>query len=70
MIFKNSKVYDVLKWIALVFFPAFTMFMEVVLKTLAVPYATEAVTIIAALGTFLGALVGVRSMKYAKEQNK
>ena len=67
MVFKNSKFYDVLKWIALVFFPAFTALMEVVLKTLAAPYATEAVTIIAALGTFLGALVGISSVKYAKQ---
>ena len=67
MIFKNSKCYDVLKWIALVFFPAFTALMEVILTTLNVPYASEAVTIIAACGAFLGALVGVSSIKYAKQ---
>lgn len=62
----SEKTYDILKWIAQVFLPAFTTFLGVVLKCLNVPYTDIILTILVAFDTFLGALLGISSMNYYK----
>lgn len=62
----NNKTYDVLKWIAQVFLPAFTTLYGVVATTCNIPYVQETLTIMVAFDTFLGALLGISSMKYNK----
>lgn len=63
----SNKLYDVLKWIALVFLPAFTTFYGVLGTTLNIPYVQETLTIMVAFDTFIGTLLGVSSMNYKKE---
>lgn len=64
----NDKVYDVLKWIALVFLPAFTTLYGVIGATCNIPYTQETLTILVALDTFLGSLLGLSNHYYNKEE--
>lgn len=65
-----DSVYDVLKWIALICIPALVTFLSVVLGVLNVDPRTVniIVTIIAAVGTFIGSLIGVSTSAYNKEK--
>lgn len=61
-----DKVYNVLKWIALVGLPALTAFYGVLGTTLHIPYTQEVLTIAVAFDTMLGAMLGISSAKYNK----
>ena len=63
----NNKVYDVLKWIAQILLPAAATLYFALAKTWPLPYPSEIIATIAAVDTFLGALLGLSSMKYYKE---
>lgn len=67
MIFKDSKVYDVLKFIALVVLPAVATLWAALGKIWGWPLVAEVTATICAVDTFLGALLGISSVKYAKE---
>ena len=66
-----NRVYDVLKWIALICIPAIVTFLSVVLGVLEVEPKTinVIVTIISAIGTLIGTLIGVSTANYNKEKN-
>jgi hypothetical protein len=66
MIF-NSKVYDALKWIALVVLPATTTLWLALASIWGWPYAEAIGATLAAITAFLGALLGVSSVQYAKK---
>lgn len=63
-----DKVYLTLKWIALICIPAVSTFLSVVLGVLEVSPKTIniVVTIISAVGTLIGALIGVSTVNYNK----
>lgn len=63
MIIKNST-YDVLKWIVMIALPALGTLYFALAKIWGLPYGTEIVGTIAAVTTFLGALIGVSSQNY------
>lgn len=65
-----DKVYNVLKWIALICIPAVVTFLSVVLGVLEVDPKTIniIVTIIAAVGTLIGSLIGVSTSAYNKRK--
>lgn len=62
----TNKVYDILKWIAQILLPALGTLYFALSKIWGLPLATEVVGTIAAVDTFLGALLGLSSMKYNK----
>lgn len=62
----SNKTYDVLKWIAQVFLPALTTLYGVIGATLNIGYVQETLTIMVAVDTFLGTLLGVSSSSYNK----
>jgi len=64
----SNKTYDILKWIALVFLPAFTTFYGVLGATLNIPFTQETLTILVAFDTFIGALLGLSNSAYKKEK--
>lgn len=66
MIFKNS-VYDALKYIALVALPAIATLYLTLSNIWGLPYGTEIAATITAIDTLLGALIGVSSERYKKE---
>lgn len=63
-----NRIYDVLKWIALICIPAIVTFLSVVLGVLDVDPKTVnvIVTIISAVGTLIGTLIGVSTANYKK----
>lgn len=63
----NNKIYDVLKWIALVALPALTALWLTLANIWGWPYAEAIGATMAAVTTFLGALLGISSLSYAKK---
>nr|DAS19090.1 MAG TPA: holin [Caudoviricetes sp.] len=63
----SNKVYDVLKWIALVFLPAFIVLVGVILNSLNVANANIIITILTAIDTFLGSILGISNINYNKK---
>jgi hypothetical protein len=62
----NNKLYDVLKWVAILFLPALSTLISVVFKIWNIPYGDEIAQTITALGVFLGAILGISSIQYKK----
>ncbi len=62
-----SKVYDVLKWIVLIFVPAVIMLISGLGALLGFD-ATVICGIISLVGTFIGALIGVSTKNYNKSK--
>lgn len=63
----SNKLYDVLKWIALVFLPAIATLYFALAGIWDFPYAEEIVGTITAIDTFLGVLLGISSAQYNKK---
>lgn len=70
----NDKIYDVLKWVALVCLPALATLISVVLPLWNLAdeaTVTAIVGTISAVDVFIGALLGVSTAEYNKDnQNK
>ena len=64
----SNKVYDVLKYIALILLPALGALYFALAKIWGLPYATEIVGTISAVDAFLGALLQISTNKYNAEQ--
>ena len=62
----NDKTYNVLKWTCLICLPAVITLTTTVLAALNVPQnvTTSVITIIGAVATFLGTLIGVSCASY------
>ena len=60
----NNKVYDVLKWVALVALPALGTLYFGLSKIWGFPYGEEIVGTITVVDTFLGALLGISTIQY------
>ena len=60
----TNQTYDRLKWIALVFLPAFEALVLTLGKIWGFPYYVEIGATAAAFGVFLAALLGVSSKNY------
>lgn len=64
----SNKVYDVLKFVAQIVLPAVATLYATLGKIWGWPLVTEITATICAVDTFLGAILGISSMQYAKEQ--
>lgn len=66
----SNGVYDVFKWLGLVFFPALAVLISVVLPVWGVDagLVKALVVTINAVGVFIGALIGVSQATIAKEE--
>lgn len=70
-LFKMSdKVYDVLKWIALILIPAIGTLYFALAGIWGFPYAEAIVGTLTAVDTFLGAILGISTSIYKKNQNE
>jgi hypothetical protein len=63
----SNRTYDILKWIAQILLPALGTLYFALSKIWGLPYSTEVVGTIAAVDTFLGALLGISTAAYNKE---
>lgn len=64
----SNKVYDVLKWITLVFLPAATTLIGVVLNTFNIDCTDIVLTIMTAVTTFMGAILGISNINYKNKE--
>ena len=65
----NNRIYDVLKWVALIALPALAVFANTVLPVWGMGNVDAIVTTINALSTLLGALLCVSTVKYNGKGN-
>ena len=65
-----DKVYDALKWICLIFLPAFGVLLATVLPVCGVDAGIVKIicVVLGAVETFIGALIGVSTATYKAEQ--
>ena len=66
----SNQVYDVLKFIAQIVLPALATLWAALGKIWGWPLVTEITATICAVDTFLGALLGISSMQYAKKEKQ
>lgn len=64
-----DKVYNILKWIALIVLPALGTLYFSLSKIWGFPLGVEIVGTISAIDTFLGALLGISTAQYNKVNN-
>ena len=62
----SNKVYDVLKWLALVAFDAVGYFYQEIAGVWSLPFGDEVLKTCVALSILIGALIGVSSARYKK----
>ena len=62
----NNKVYETLKWMALIAFPAMGWFYGVIAGIWGLPYQKEVEQTLNAIGMLIGILIGVSTMQYRK----
>jgi uncharacterized membrane protein YfcA len=65
----SDKVYQWLKWLAAIVFPALAALVGAVGIALNLPHVDIAVTIIVAIGAFIGALVGASTSAYNRAKD-
>ena len=63
----SNKMYDVLKWVALVVLPAIAIFYESLAGIWGLPFAEQIPDTIVVIDLFLGTLLGVSSEAYKKK---
>ncbi len=68
MIFKNSKIYDALKYVALIVLPAVAVLWSTLGKIWGWPLVTEITSTICGVDVFLGGLLQISSNKYNAQQ--
>lgn len=64
----SDKIYDVLKWVALIFIPALGTLYFALSAIWGLPYGEQIVGTLTAVDTFLGALLGISTYQYNKEE--
>lgn len=66
----SNKVYDILKYIALIVLPALATLYLTLSTIWGLPYGEAVAATITAIDTFLGALLGISSKRYADAQEE
>lgn len=66
----SNKLYDILKWVALVALDAVGYFYQELANVWSLPYGDEVFKTCVALSIFIGALIGVSSAKYKKDNEE
>lgn len=67
--FLPNKVYEFLKWLCIVFIPAFVIFIKTVFPIWNIPYSDQIATTLTAVGLLIGAMIGVSAIQYNKGVN-
>ena len=64
----SNSTYDCLRWVAQILLPAIGTLYFALAQIWGLPYAEQVVGTITAVDAFLGALLGISTMRYRKEQ--
>ena len=62
----SDKVYDILKWIALIALDALGLFYSTISVIWELPYGDEVLKTCAALSLLIGTLIGISNVQYNK----
>ncbi len=62
----NSRIYDILKWLAQLFLPALATLYFSLSSIWGLPYSEQIVGTITAVDTFLGIILGISSASYKR----
>ena len=63
-----DKLYNVLKWVALICLPALAVFYAVIAKIWGLPFESEIPATINAVAVLIGALIGVSHISIKREE--
>lgn len=63
----NNKVYDILKWVAMIVLPALATLYLGLSNVWGLPYGEEVSTTITLVNTFLGAVLMISTSQYNKQ---
>ena len=66
----SNKVYDVLKWVALVVLPALAVFYGSLAGIWNLPFAEQVPETITAVDLFLGVILGISNVTYKKNHTE
>lgn len=61
-----NKLYDILKWVGLIVLPALATLVQTVGTAVGFEYTDVAATVITAVGTFVGMVIGASAVKAVK----
>ena len=64
----SNKVYDILKWVTLVLLPALTTLVGVILNCFDVWCTDIVLTIMTAITTFMGTVLGISNINYKSQR--
>ena len=67
MFIKSNKVYDILKWVAMIVLPALGTLYFALAGIWGFPYGEQIVGTITAIETFLGIILGVSNANYKRK---
>ena len=59
-----DRIYDILKWVAIIVMPALSTFIVGLGGIWSLPYAGQVAATVTAIGVLLGAFLGLSSVKY------
>lgn len=65
-----DKIYNVLKWLCLIFAPALITLLTTIFTLYGIPDVEIVTGTIAAIATFIGALIGVSSKAYNRQNER
>lgn len=66
----SNRVYDILKYVALIVLPALATLYLTIATIWGLPYGEAVAGTITAIDTFLGAILGISSKRYAESEGK
>lgn len=64
----SNKVYDILKWVAMIFLPAVGTLYFALAGIWGLPYGEQIVGTVTAVDTFIGVILGISSTQYNKNK--
>lgn len=64
----NDKVYNVLKYMAMIALPALALFTQTIFAIWGLPYGEQISATIVAINALLGALIGISTIGYNRQQ--
>lgn len=66
----SNKLYDILKWVALIVLDAVGIFYQEIARIWSLPFGDEVLKTCVALSILLGTLIGVSSARYKKDNEE
>lgn len=66
----ENRVYDVLKWICLIFLPAVAILYSAIDGVFGWGYTATVTTIISAVEAFIGSMIGISTKSYRKKNDE